>query len=112
MGELQESEYGCVVGVGVSKLSMEPRELLRSVEEYGLDSCPHCKEKSLQTDRQKGGKACYCYLQFPYTLPQHQFIKGPSYHCAVQLRGLFSITTKPKIHSDPVCFSEASEEAS
>ena len=37
-GELWESENGCVVGVGVSKLSMEPKELLRSVDEYGLDS--------------------------------------------------------------------------
>lgn len=35
-GELWEPEYGCVVGVGVSKLSIEPRELLWSVEEYGL----------------------------------------------------------------------------
>lgn len=32
-GELWESEYGCALGVGVSKLSMEPRELLRSVDE-------------------------------------------------------------------------------
>lgn len=50
-GEWWESEYGCVVAVGVSKLSIDPRELLRSVEEYGLGNEAHCMDKSLQ--RQK-----------------------------------------------------------
>lgn len=49
-----------MVGVGVSKLSMEPRELLRSVEEYGLDSCPHCKEKSLETREEIKGRKWHC----------------------------------------------------